>query len=225
MKRIRKGIIIGVMTAAMAVSIFGCKGKEPAADDTSDTESEEQGQEEQQEEGEIQLTVYEESFHTAFSLAVGESRELQVNTDYDGTLKYKSGDETIATVDRKGNVTAVGAGIVEMTIIAGKVEKTVNVIVTEAESEEAREEDNTGDGTEEVAGNSGSAANHTANPPAAAENEPAYVEEEPATTTIHISTVILDENNENATEVYEQTVVVPADAEGNYYFQWQYTQE
>lgn len=127
MKKMGRKMITGMMFMAMMLSVTGCKADEPVLTD-ADVVTEEQTTEK---EPEIHLSIGQESLNVAFTLDIGESRKLDVNTDYAGDLEYLSSDEAIVTVDRTGTVTAVSNGLVKMTVIAGDVERHVNVVVKE----------------------------------------------------------------------------------------------
>lgn len=236
MKKMKKQVMAGIIMLLLAVSVMGCKAKEPVSEENSDTETEEQGEdrEEGQEEGQeqevqgeeqkedaVQLSVYEEAFHTAFSLAVGESRKLKVSTDYDGSLEYQSADETIATVDQEGTVTAIGAGTVTLTIAAGDVKKDVNVIV-QGETADAGQQEAAEDAEE--AGASGNVERPAAS---AGEQEPAAEQTENTTkTNISISTVIVNGAGESITVVpFEQDIEIDSSNQEEYHIEWQYVLE
>ncbi|MCM1495177.1 MAG: Ig-like domain-containing protein [Bacteroides sp.] len=239
MKKMKKRVIAGIIMLLLAVLVVGCKAKEPDSGENSDTETEEQGeeqeegQEEEQEEGQeaqgeepqkeaaVQLSVYEEAFHTAFSLMVGESRKLKVSTDYDGSLEYQSTDETIATVDQEGTVTAIGAGTVTLTIAAGDVKKDVNVIV-QGETADAGQQNGTEDaGAAGTAGNTGRPA-----VPAEEQNPTAEQTESTTKTNISISTVIVNGEGECITVVpFEQDIEIDNSNPEEYHIEWQYVLE
>lgn len=233
MKKLEKIMIVGVMTILMAVSIMGCKAGEPASEENTDTETEQQDeeqqedqkeeqdgeQEESQEKNPIQLTVYEESFHTAFSLTVGESRKLKISTNYDGSLEYKSADEAIATVDSEGNVTAMGAGRVALTITAGDVTRDVNVVVEDSVVDGQQEEEKT-DSTD-TAGNTEKPAT-----PAVEQNPTAAQTGGSTKTNISISTVIINAEGESVTVVpFEHDIEIDNSKQEEYHIEWQYVLE
>lgn len=243
MRKLGKRVIIGAMAVLMAVSMAGCKTKEPASEDNSDTEAEQQEEnqedeqeenqkeeseesqedeqkeeqgEDQQEEQTIRLAVYEEAFHTAFSLEVGESRKLNVRTNYDGTLEYKSADENIATVDPEGNVTATGAGRVILTIAAGDVTRDVTVLV-KGEAASGEQEEENADRTA-TAGNEERAASLTVE-----QNPTAEQAESTTKTNISISTVIINDKGESVTVVpFEQNIEINNSDQEEYHIEWQY---
>lgn len=160
MKKMSKRIIAGTLTGLMIVSMSGCSGKDEAVEEAfikAATEMDkvpEMEAEAEEAELPVSLTIEQESFHVAFYLEEGESRKLATNTDYNGELEYESSDDTVATVDDKGNVTAVKNGTATMTVHAGNAKRTVNVIVRTlaAENTEEPEEDNSED-AEQVADN------------------------------------------------------------------------
>lgn len=234
MKKAGKIIVIGIMTIAMTAAVFGCKAQKKTSEENTDTVSEqetesEEGTNEDKEEDlngksdqdSVKLAVYEEAFHTAFSLTVGESKQLIVSTDYDGTLEYKSGDEAIATVDKEGNVTAVGPGTVRMTITAGEVEKEVNVTVRASEAESENPEDKENDSREEATGRTGNQTSNTGNNQTAGSSEPAAVNES-NTTSISISTIIYNGDGTIVDIPYEQTVEISNNNQEDYHLEWQY---
>lgn len=129
-----------MLTGVVLVSMSGCNAKQEPVEDASvqtPTEIEKEAA------VTTRLAIEEESFHLAFQLEPGESRKLDVNTDYEGELKYQSSDDTVATVDTDGMVTALTDGTATMTVIAGNMKRTANVIVRtpELEAEENREEE------------------------------------------------------------------------------------
>ena len=225
MKKLEKIMIVGVMTILMAVSIIGCKAKEPATEENTDTETEQQEdqkeeqdgeQEESQEKNPIQLTVYEEAFHTAFSLTVGESKKLKISTNYDGSLEYTSANEAIATVDSEGNVTATGAGRVALTITAGDVTRDVNVVVEASEADGEQEEEKT-DRTDAVANTDKSTT------PAVEQNPTAEQTEGSTKTNISISTVITNAEGESVTVVpFQHDIEIDNSNQEEYHIEWQY---
>ncbi|MDE7366692.1 MAG: Ig-like domain-containing protein [Lachnospiraceae bacterium] len=226
MKKLEKIMIVGVMMILMAVSIMGCKAGEPDSEENTDTETEQQEdqddqngqngeQEDAQEKDTIQLTVYEESFHTAFSLTVGESKKLKISTNYDGSLEYKSADEAIATVDSEGNVTAMGAGRVALTITAGDVTRGVNVVVEDSVVDGQQEEEKT-DSTD-TAGNTEKPAT-----PAVEQNPTAEQTEGSTKTNISISTVITNADGESVTVVpFEHDIEIDSSNQQEYHIEWQ----
>ena len=231
MKKLEKIMIVGVMTILMAVSIIGCKAKEPTSEENTDTETEQQDEEQQEDQKEeqdgeqeesqkknpIQLTVYEEAFHTAFSLTVGESKKLKISTNYDGSLEYKSANEAIATVDSEGNVTATGAGRVALTITAGDVTKDVNVVVEASEADGEQEEKDRTD-----------AAANTEKPatPAVEQNPTAEQTEGGTKTSISISTVITNAEGESVTVFpFEHDIEIDNSNQEEYHIEWQYVLE
>lgn len=249
MKKLDKKVMLGVMTVIMAVSLLGCKAKEPATEDGPDSEQQETEQEDQDEEKDrdqdeekdtaqdeekdteqdagkdteeeadpVQLAVYEEAFRTAFTLEVGESRQLKVRTNYDGSLKYKSDNEAVATVDQEGNVTATGAGRVNLTIAAGGVIREVNVVVKESESD-------TGSGqveNQEENGNSLAAERNTSGQ----SGIPTEQNADTTTMNVSISTVITNSEDGSSTVIpFEQTIEIDNSSKEDYHIEWQYVLE
>lgn len=140
MRTMGKRLCVYMLAGVMLVSMSGCNAKPEPAEDASvltPTEIEKEAEEP------TRLAIEEESFHLAFQMEPGESRKLDVNTDYKGTLEYQSSDDTIAAVDADGMVTAFADGTVTMTVIADNAKRTANVIVRipklEAEEEETTE--------------------------------------------------------------------------------------
>lgn len=86
---------------------------------------------------------------------VGDAIMLDVKREPVGTtdnLTYVSADETIATVNSVGKVTAVGSGTTKITITCGEIVKEVTVIcqaVEDSSSEDTATEDTTTDTTED----------------------------------------------------------------------------
>ena len=72
---------------------------------------------------------------------VGQTLELDVNEGY--TVEWSSGDETIATIEESGLVTAIAAGEVTITATEGKYSATTVVTVIDPEPlvEEAQQHD------------------------------------------------------------------------------------
>lgn len=126
MKKMGKRIITGLLAITIIMAMTGCNGKQPGTEVEAKTVTEQQME---PEEDLIQLSIKEESFNTAFMLEIGESRKLEIDTDYVGLLKFESGNEEIATIDQDGTVTAFRNGTVMITVIAGDVKDTVNVVV------------------------------------------------------------------------------------------------
>lgn len=96
-------------------------------------------------EEETQLTTETGSSEIELTLEVGESQSLAVETNYEGTISYRSTNETIFTVDENGTVTAVGAGSAKIEICAGSVTKRIPITVTEkpeTETEDVAETEN-----------------------------------------------------------------------------------
>lgn len=139
MRKMGKRLYVYMLAGVMLVSMSGCNAKPEPAEDASvltPTEIEKEAEEL------TRLAIEEESFHLAFQMEPGESRKLDVNTDYKGSLEYQSSDDTIAAVDADGMVTAFADGTVTMTVIAGNAKRTANVIVRtpKLEAEENQEE-------------------------------------------------------------------------------------
>lgn len=135
MKKMGRKMITGMILMAMMLSVTGCKADEPVLTDAEVTT-----EEQKEEEPEIHLTIGQESLNVAFTLEIGESRKLDVDTDYDGALEYLSEDEAIVIVDQEGMVTAVSNVLVKMTVTAGDVERHINVVVKEPVNLAAEEE-------------------------------------------------------------------------------------
>ena len=142
MRTMGKRLCVYMLAGVMLVSMSGCNAKPELVEDASvltPTEIEKEV------EAPTRLAIEEESFHLAFQMEPGESRKLDVNTDYKGSLEYQSSDDTIAAVDADGIVTAFADGTVTMTVIAGNAKRTVNVIVRtpKLEAGEDQEEETT----------------------------------------------------------------------------------
>ncbi|MCM1494721.1 MAG: Ig-like domain-containing protein [Bacteroides sp.] len=135
MRKTGRKVITGMMFAVMILSVTGCK-----ADEIVLTDAEVATEEQKEQEPEIHLAIGQESLNVAFTLEIGESRKLDIDTDYDGDLEYLSGDEAIVTVNQEGMVTAVSNGLVKMTVTAGDVERHINVVVKEPVDVAAEEE-------------------------------------------------------------------------------------
>lgn len=142
MRTMGKRLCVYMLAGVMLASMSGCNVKTEPAEDASvltPTEIEKEAEEP------TRLAIEEESFHLAFQMEPGESRKLDVNTDYKGSLEYQSSDDTIAAVNADGIVTAFADGTVTMTVIAGNAKRTANVIVRtpKLEAEESQEEEAT----------------------------------------------------------------------------------
>lgn len=140
MRTMGKRLCVYMLAGVMLASVSGCNAKTEPAEGASvltPTEIEKESEEP------TRLAIEEESFHLAFQMEPGESRKLDVNTDYKGSLEYQSSDDTIAAVDADGMVTAFADGTVTMTVIAGNAKRTANVIVRtpKLEAEESQEEE------------------------------------------------------------------------------------
>lgn len=121
-----KKLIPGILITIMAVTMSGCNTKAP--DTTEEVKVSTEAAKEEVAEP-VTLTIEQESFNTAFTLEIGESKKLDVETTYEGDLEFSSDNEAIATIDEEGKVTAVKNGIVTMTVRAGDIEKHINVVV------------------------------------------------------------------------------------------------
>ncbi|MCM1495973.1 MAG: Ig-like domain-containing protein [Bacteroides sp.] len=132
MRTMKRRLSAYMLTGFMLVSMCGCNAKPEPAEDASvltPTEIETEAEEI------TRLAIETESFHLAFQMEPGESRQLDVDTDYKGSLEYLSSDAAIAAVDADGMVTALADGTVTMTVIAGNAKRTANVIVRTSELE------------------------------------------------------------------------------------------
>lgn len=172
MRTMGKRLCVYMLAGVMLVSMSGCNEKTESAEDASvltPTETEKEA------EAPTRLAIEEESFHLAFQMEPGESRKLDVDTDYSGSLEYQSSDDTIASVDAEGMVTALAEGTATMTVIAGNAKRTANVIVRtpkleagESQEEEATEQaadpaaDSTQSGTVAGIQTSGTTGNNVA---------------------------------------------------------------
>lgn len=126
MRTMKRRLSAYMLTGFMLASMAGCNAKPEPAEDASvltPTEIEKEAEEI------TRLAIETESFHLAFQMEPGESRQLDVDTDYKGGLEYLSSDAAIAAVDADGMVTALADGTVTMTVIAGNAKRTANVIV------------------------------------------------------------------------------------------------
>ena len=157
--RMGKKIITGILIMTMAVMTVGCGSQTEPEDTTEDiaikvsTEADKEIMSEP-----VTFNIEQERFNVAFYLEAGESKSLAVDTDYEGGLEYISSDDSVATIDENGKVTAVKNGTATMTVIAGDSKRTVNVIVRTLVAEEEPEEET--DSTEQTASNE---SNTTAN--------------------------------------------------------------
>jgi hypothetical protein len=86
---------------------------------------------------------------TKYTLSVGESATIEAEFvvaegETAPAITFASGDETIATVDENGKVTAVASGSVTITVAAGEYTKKVTVKVEKADNEGGENEGNQG---------------------------------------------------------------------------------
>ena len=172
MRKMGKQVLTGIMITMLAVGITGCDREKLTPPDTEVQLEAVAAGAVKAEDPEIQVSVKEESFNTAFMLEIGESRKLDIETNYRGSLAYKSADEAIASVDADGNVTANRNGTVMLLVTAGDKVDTVNVVVkapvTVVTEETTETEEAGGNGNEAVA-TTGTAA--AANQPTAASQQ------------------------------------------------------
>ncbi|MBO5239146.1 MAG: Ig-like domain-containing protein, partial [Lachnospiraceae bacterium] len=142
MKQMGKKIITGILITTMAFMTVGCGSQTEPEDTTEDivakvsTEADKEVMSEP-----VTLNIEQERFNVAFYLEAGESKSLTVDTDYEGKLEYTSSDDSVASIDENGKVTAVKNGTATMTVIAGDSKRTVNVIVRTLVAEEEPEEE------------------------------------------------------------------------------------
>ena len=66
------------------------------------------------------------------NLQVGESKKLSVQTDLIGPITYTSLNESIASVDENGLITAISEGITSITASIGDVKDSIDVFVSES---------------------------------------------------------------------------------------------
>ena len=172
MRKMGKQVLTGIMITMLAAGITGCDREKLTPPDTEVQLEAVAAGAVKAEDPEIQVSVKEESFNTTFMLEIGESRKLDIETNYRGSLAYKSADEAIASVDADGNVTANRNGTVRLSVTAGDKVDTVNVVVkapvTVVAEETTETEEAVGNGNEAVA-TTGTAA--AANQPAAASQQ------------------------------------------------------
>ena len=67
------------------------------------------------------------------SLEMGESFKIQILSQYESELVWKSSNENVATVDQEGNVTVVGYGVAYITVTSGELKGTCIIKVTKPE--------------------------------------------------------------------------------------------
>lgn len=165
MRRMRKKIITGILITTMAFMTVGCGRQTEPADTTEDITAKVSTEADKEVIAEpVTISIEQESFNVAFYLEAGESKSLVVDTDYEGKLEYRSSNDSVATIDENGKVTAIKNGTATMTVIAGESKRTVNVIVRTLVAEEEMEEET--DSTEQpknVSNESETTANTTAN--------------------------------------------------------------
>ena len=70
-------------------------------------------------------------FEKDFGLAIGQSRKLSYTLDGDKNVRFLSSDSTIATVDNKGNVKAIGEGVAYISVASGEESDYIAITVYE----------------------------------------------------------------------------------------------
>ena len=160
--RMGKKIIAGILITTMAFMTIGC-GSQTEPETTEDIVAKVSTEADKEVTAEpVTISIEQESFNVAFYLEAGESKSLAVDTDYEGKLEYTSSDDSVATIDENGKVTAVKNGTATMTVTAGDSKRTVNVIVrTLVAEEEPEEETDSTEQTQTVSNESGITANTT----------------------------------------------------------------
>lgn len=142
MKKMGKKIITGILITTMAVMTVACGNQtEPEATTEDITVKVSTEADKEMTSDPAIISIEQESFNVAFYLEAGESKSLAVDTDYEGKLEYTSSDDSVATIDENGKVTAVKNGTATMTVTAGDSKRTVNVIVRTLVAEEEPEEE------------------------------------------------------------------------------------
>lgn len=142
MRRMRKKIITGILITTMVFMTVGCGSQTEPADTTEDITAKVSTEVDKEVIAEpVTISIEQESFNVAFYLEAGESKSLVVDTDYEGKLEYRSSNDSVATIDENGKVTAIKNGTATMTVIAGESKRTVNVIVRTLVAEEEMEEE------------------------------------------------------------------------------------
>ena len=142
MKKMGKKIITGILITTMAVMTVACGNQtEPEATTEDITVKVSTEADKEMTSDPAIISIEQESFNVAFYLEAGESKSLAVDTDYEGKLEYTSSDDSVATIDENGKVTAVKTGTAPMTVPAGDSKRTVNVLVRTLVAEEEPEEE------------------------------------------------------------------------------------
>ncbi|MBO5237878.1 MAG: Ig-like domain-containing protein [Lachnospiraceae bacterium] len=161
--RMGKKIITGILITTMAVMTVGCGSQTEPEDTTEDIVAKVSTEADKEVvSNPVTISIEQERFNVAFYLEAGESKSLAVDTDYEGKLEYTSSDDSVATIDENGKVTAVKNGTATMTVTAGESKRTVNVIVrTLVAEEEPEEETDSTEQTQTVSNESGITANTT----------------------------------------------------------------
>ncbi|MBP3505965.1 MAG: Ig-like domain-containing protein [Lachnospiraceae bacterium] len=163
MKKMGKKIITGILITTMAVMTVACGNQtEPEATTEDITVKVSTEADKEMTSDPAIISIEQESFNVAFYLEAGESKSLAVDTDYEGKLEYTSSDDSVATIDENGKVTAVKNGTATMTVTAGDSKRTVNVIVrTLVAEEEPEEETDSTEQTQTVSNEANTTANTT----------------------------------------------------------------
>lgn len=142
MKQMGKKIITGILITTMAFMTVGCGSQTEPEDTTEDIVAKVSTEADKEVvSNPVTISIEQERFNVAFYLEAGESKSLAVDTDYEGKLEYTSSNDSVATIDENGKVTAVKNGTATMTVIAGDSKRTVNVIVRTPVAEEEPEEE------------------------------------------------------------------------------------
>lgn len=144
----RRKIVAALVIPAIIVSLTGCGQQvelpeSEIVDATLASEKIELSTEDIKDTPDVQITITEEVFHVAFYLEKGESRQLEVTTDYEGEILYSSSNQTVATIDEQGTVQAIEYGETTITVTCGTKIRTTKVLVKEQEATEETEDEST----------------------------------------------------------------------------------
>ena len=102
MRKIALAIVSVVLAVCMAVGLVACG-----------------------EGGNVTITLSE----TTLTMTVGDTETLEATTSDDSNVTWTSSDESVAEVNSRGRVTAMGAGVATITATSGEATATCKVTV------------------------------------------------------------------------------------------------
>lgn len=82
--------------------------------------------------GKVKYIIFTDPENKKLKLKVGDEKKLGIRINGDSSVqrKYTTSDKYVATIDKNGVVTAVGAGSCKITVVAGNQGGTIDVTVT-----------------------------------------------------------------------------------------------